>query len=55
MSDHVGRIESIHEEMNAAVWARASAGAEMPTVDHVLAEIAQLEPLVEAAMLKRAQ
>lgn len=55
LSDHVGRIEAIHEEMNAAVWARASAGAEMPTVDHVLAEIAQLEPLVETAMLKLAQ
>lgn len=50
--DHVGRIEAIHEEMNAAVWARASSGAEMPTLDHVLAEIAHLEGVVEALMLK---
>jgi hypothetical protein len=50
--DHVARIEAIHEQMNAAVWARTMNGAEMPTLDHVQSEIARLEGVVGSLMLK---
>lgn len=47
LGQHVERIKAIHEEMNTVVFERAMAGADMPTLEHILAEIDRLEPLAE--------